>query len=75
MSDKAIEVLRHILDARIDNASTPYEYTLLCDIRDIVEYALADNLDCPYCTEEEVCTLSNPEEECDDYYYYMEGNE
>lgn len=46
MSDKVIEVLRHILDARVDNASTPYEYTLLCDIRDIVEYALADNLDC-----------------------------
>lgn len=30
--------------------------------------------DCPHC-KCGFCELKRPEEECDDYYYYMEGNE
>lgn len=31
--------------------------------------------DCPYCNIEGFCTLKNPSEECDDYYYYTGGDE
>lgn len=43
---ETIDLLRHIFDARIDNAETQSEYVVLCDIRDIVEYALANNIEC-----------------------------
>lgn len=38
-------------------------------------YCPANSWNCPYCTEEGECTLPNPDEECDDYYYAMGGDE
>ena len=35
---------------------------------------LEAEFDCPYCLCG-FCKLEHPEEECDDYYYYMEENE
>lgn len=29
-------------------------------------------IDCPYCTCNGKCMLSNPQEECEDYYFYLE---
>lgn len=45
MNEKVIETLRHIFDARIDNAESLEVYLTWCEARDIVEYALANNLD------------------------------
>lgn len=45
MSNEAIEILRHIFDARIDNADAE-TYIAWTSARDIVEYALADNIEC-----------------------------
>ena len=30
---------------------------------------------CPYCKKDGICTLKNPMDNCDDYYYYMNDNE
>ena len=46
MSDEILKVLRHIFDARIDNAEDYSAYIAWTSARDIVEYALADNLEC-----------------------------
>lgn len=46
MSDEILKVLRHIFDARIDNAEDHSAYIAWTSARDIVEYALADNLEC-----------------------------
>ena len=46
MTDEIIATLRHIFDARIDNASDASAYTAWTSARDIVEYALAGNLEC-----------------------------
>lgn len=46
MTDETLKMLRHILDARIDNAETPEAYIAWTSARDIVEYALADNIEC-----------------------------
>ena len=46
MSDEILKVLRHIFDARIDNADDYSAYIAWTSARDIVEYALADNLEC-----------------------------
>ena len=46
MSDEIIKVLRHIFDARIDHAKDMSSYTAWTSARDIVEYALAGNLEC-----------------------------
>lgn len=31
-------------------------------------------VDCPHCNLNGFCTLDNPKEECDDYYYYAGGD-
>lgn len=31
--------------------------------------------DCPYCDSYGNCELNNPEDECDDYYYYTGGDD
>lgn len=46
MTDETLSVLRHIFDARIDHALDVNSYIAWTSARDIVEYALADNLDC-----------------------------
>lgn len=46
MTDETLRVLRHIFDARIDHATDVNSYCAWTSARDIVEYALADNLDC-----------------------------
>lgn len=46
ISPRVVETLRHILDARIDNASDATSYTAWTSARDIFEYALANNFDC-----------------------------
>lgn len=46
ISAECVETLRHILDARIDNASDAASYTAWTSARDIFEYALANNLEC-----------------------------
>lgn len=46
ISAECVEILRHIFDARIDNALTHEAYIAWTSARDIVEYALADNLEC-----------------------------
>lgn len=42
---ESVKILRHILDARIDHAASPELYTAWTSARDIVEYALADNVE------------------------------
>lgn len=44
MKKSTIELLRHILTARIDNSRDISEYLAWCDARDIIEYALAENI-------------------------------
>ena len=46
MTNETWGVLRHISDARIDHAIDANSYIGWTSARDIVEYALADNLDC-----------------------------
>ena len=46
MTDETLRVLRHIFDARIDHATDVNSYIAWTSARDIVEYALADNLEC-----------------------------
>ena len=49
MTDETLRVLRHIFDARIDHAIDAIDadsYIAWTSARDIVEYALADNLEC-----------------------------
>lgn len=46
MTDETLKILRHILDARIDNTEAPEAYIAWTSARDIVEYALADNIEC-----------------------------
>lgn len=46
MSNEILKILRHILDARIDNASDYSAYIAWTSARDIIEYAIADNIEC-----------------------------
>ena len=46
MTNETLRVLRHIFDARIDNVTNINSYLAWTSARDIVEYALADNLEC-----------------------------
>ena len=46
MNDEIIATLRHILDARVDNADDISSLMAWESARDIVEYALAGNLEC-----------------------------
>lgn len=46
MTTEILMTLRHIFDARIDNAADASAYTAWTSARDIVEYALAGNLEC-----------------------------
>ena len=46
MNDEIITTLRHILDARVDNANDFSTLAAWETARDIVEYALAGNLEC-----------------------------
>ena len=45
MEEKTLKILRHIFDARIDNAESRESYVIWCDARDLLEYALADNIE------------------------------
>ena len=33
------------------------------------------DMTCPYCLASGECTIDNPYFECDDYYYYKQGEE
>lgn len=46
MYDETIELLREILDERIDTSKDTDIYLTWCTARDIIEYALADNIEC-----------------------------
>lgn len=46
MKKETLKMMRHIFDARIDNAADASAYEAWTSARDIVEYALADNFDC-----------------------------
>lgn len=46
MDEQIIKTVRHIFDARIDNAPTQELYTAWTSARYIFEYALAGNLEC-----------------------------
>lgn len=46
MTNETVKILRHILDTRVDNAWNYEVYVALCNIRDIMEYAIADNIEC-----------------------------
>ena len=46
MSEEIVKILRHIFDARIDNANDNSAYIAWTSARDIVEYALAGNIEC-----------------------------
>ena len=45
MKEESIKILRHILNARIDNAESHESYIIWCDARDLLEYALEDNIE------------------------------
>ena len=45
MSKEAIEIMRHIFEARIDNSRSVDAYQAWCIARDVVEYALANDID------------------------------
>lgn len=46
MLNETLKILRHIFDARIDNADTSDSYIAWTSARDIIEYALVDNIEC-----------------------------
>lgn len=46
ISAECVEILRHIFDARIDNALTHEAYIAWTSARDIIEYAFAGNYEC-----------------------------
>lgn len=46
MDKKILDMMRHIFDARIDNADSTDEYWAWCSAREVVEYALANNYEC-----------------------------
>lgn len=46
INSECLAILRHIMDARIDNASSTEAYISWTSARDIIEYALAGNIDC-----------------------------
>jgi len=46
MSEEIIKILRHIFNAHIDNANDDSAYIAWTSARDIVEYALANNIEC-----------------------------
>lgn len=46
MSEEIIKIMRHIFNARIDNANDYSAYVAWTSARDIVEYALANNIEC-----------------------------
>lgn len=45
ISAECVEILRHILDARIDHAGRD-NYIAWTSARDIIEYTLANNIEC-----------------------------
>lgn len=46
MLDETLKIMRHIFDARIDNAIDYSAYIAWTSARDIIEYALANNIEC-----------------------------
>lgn len=46
MDNEILEVLRHIFQARIDNAVNNHDRVAWGSARDIVEYAVAGNMEC-----------------------------
>ena len=45
MDNETIKLMRKIFDERIDDASSPDVYIAWTSARDVVEYALANNID------------------------------
>lgn len=46
MSNETLKIMRHIFNARIDNAIDYSAYIAWTSARDIIEYALANNIEC-----------------------------
>ena len=46
MYDETIKLLREILDERIDTSKDTDVYLAWCSARDIIEYALVNNIEC-----------------------------
>lgn len=46
MTNEAVQILCHIIDARIDNAWNHEVRFALCMIRHAMEWAIADNIEC-----------------------------
>ncbi len=46
MPEEIVKILRHIFNARIDNVNDYSAYIAWTSARDIVEYALAGNIEC-----------------------------
>lgn len=46
MYDETIKLLREILDERIDTSANTDVYLAWCSARDIIEYALVNNIEC-----------------------------
>lgn len=45
MTDETLTLVRHIFNSRIDNAVTAQSYVAWTTARDVLEYALVDNVD------------------------------
>ncbi len=45
LDQKTVDLVRHIFDARIDNASRPSAFIAYHCARDVFEYALAGNIE------------------------------
>lgn len=45
LDQKTVDLVRHIFDARIDNATTPSSYLAYCHARTIFKLALAGNIE------------------------------
>ncbi len=71
MSEEILKILRHIFDARIDNADDCSAYVAWTSAKDIVEYALADNIECliqfDYLPTKEEVMIKELKEVCDQF--------
>lgn len=71
MSEEILKILRHIFDARIDNADDYSAYIAWTSARDIVEYALAGNTECliqfDYLPTKEEVMIKELKEVCDQF--------
>ena len=71
MSEEIVKILRHIFDARIDNANDYSAYIAWTSARDIIEYALAGNIEClnqfDYLPTKEEIMIKELKEVCDQF--------